>query len=51
MRKGMVMDKKDVNVLQVAAKYVQDLREGERPGLWRDFWQLEGKLLAEKVGK
>lgn len=47
----MVMDKKDVNVLQVAQQYVQELRESERPELWRDFWQLEGKLLAQKVGK
>jgi hypothetical protein len=27
------MDKKDVSVLQVAHKYVQDLRESERPEL------------------
>lgn len=43
------MDKKDLNVLQVASKYVVDLRES--PGLWRDFWELEGKLLAQKAGK
>jgi hypothetical protein len=45
------MDKKDVSVLQVAHKYVQDLRESERPELWRDYWKLEAKLLEQKRGK
>ena len=43
------MDRKDVNVLRVADKYVTELRE--RPESWRDFWQVEGKLLEQKKGK
>ena len=43
------MDKKDLNVLQVAQKYVVDLRES--PELWRDFWELEGKLLEQTRAK
>ena len=45
------MDKKDLSVLKVADKYVRDLREAERPELWRDYWQLEGKLLEQKRSK
>ena len=45
------MDKKDLNVLHVADKYVQDLHEGERAELWRDYWEVEGRLLASRKGK
>lgn len=45
------MDKKDLAVLNVAHKYVHDLREAERPELWRDYWKLEGKILEQKRGK
>ena len=46
------MDKKDENVLKVATKYVEDLRTGSQPHeSWRDYWKLEGRILAQKVGK
>jgi hypothetical protein len=40
-----------VNVLRVADKYVADLRATLKPDLWRDYYRLESKLLAQKVGK
>jgi len=46
---GWNMDRKDVNVLRVADKYVAELRE--RPESWRDFWRVGGKLLEQKKGK
>jgi len=45
------MDKKDQSVLNIADKYVTDLRETASPKLWRDYWKLEGKILAQKRGK
>lgn len=45
------MDKKDQAVLNIATKYVQDLRETQRPELWRDFWKLEAQILEQKRGK
>lgn len=45
------MDKKDKQVLQVAQKYVQELRETQRVELWRDYWKQEAKLLEKKRGK
>ncbi len=45
------MDKKDEKVLLVATKYVQDLRATQRVELWRDYWKVEGKILAQKRGK
>jgi hypothetical protein len=45
------MDKKDQAVLNIATKYVQDLRQAERPELWRDYWKLEAKILEKKRGK
>ncbi len=50
--KGLVMDKKDENVWKVATKYVEDLRSGAQPQeSWRDYWAVEGKILAQKAGK
>jgi len=49
MSERLMMDKKDVNVLRVADKYVTELRE--RHEAWRAFWELEGKLLEQKKGK
>jgi hypothetical protein len=49
MSEREMMDKKDMNVLRVADKYVTELRE--RPETWRAFWELEGKLLEQKKGK
>lgn len=40
-----------MNVLRVADKYVADLRATPKPDLWRDYYRLESKLLAQKVGK
>jgi hypothetical protein len=46
------MDKKDENLLKVATKYVEDLRTGSQPQeSWRDYWKIEGRILAQKVGK
>jgi hypothetical protein len=45
------MDKKDEKVLLVATQYVQELRQTERPDLWRDYWKREGKVLAQKKEK
>ena len=49
---GLVMDTKDKNIWKVATKYVEDLHGGEQPDdLWRDYWGIEGRILAQKVGK
>jgi len=46
------MDTKDKNIWKVATKYVEDLHRGEQPDdLWRDYWEIEGRILAQKVGK
>jgi hypothetical protein len=45
------MDRKDVNLLRVADKYVADLRAAPKEDLWKDYYRLEGKILAQKVGK
>ena len=46
------MDKKDESVWKVATKYVEDLRSGAQPQeSWRDYWAVEGKILAQKAGK
>ena len=45
------MERKDVNLLRVADKYVADLRTSDKPELWRDYYKLEGKILAQKVKK
>ena len=46
------MDKRDENLWKVATKYVEDLRTGAQPQeSWRDYWEVEGKLLAQKAGK
>ncbi len=50
--KGLVMDTKDKNIWKVATKYVEDLHGSEQPDdLWRDYWEIEGRILAQKVGK
>jgi len=48
---GYTLDRKDVNLLRVADKYVADLRTSDKPELWRDYYKLEGKILAQKVKK
>jgi hypothetical protein len=40
-----------VNLLRVADKYVADLRATAKPDLWKDYYKLESKILAQKVGK
>ena len=45
------MDRKDVNLLRVADKYVADLRATDKRDLWKDYYKLEGKILAQKKGK
>ena len=45
------MDRKDVNLLRVTDKYVADLRATPRQDLWKDYYKLESKILAQKVGK
>ena len=49
--KGSILDRKDVNLLRVADKYVADLRATPKPDLWKDYYKLESKILAQKVGK
>tara|TARA_R110000772_G_scaffold14121_1_gene41082 strand:- start:451 stop:594 length:144 start_codon:yes stop_codon:yes gene_type:complete len=47
-----MMDTKDKNIWKVATKYVEDLHGSEQPDdLWRDYWEIEGRILAQKVGK
>ena len=46
---GYTLDRKDVNLLRVADKYVADLRSSGKPDLWKDYYKLEGKILAQKV--
>ena len=48
---GYTLDRKDVNLLRVADKYVADLRATPKPDLWKDYYKLEGKILAQKKGK
>ena len=45
------MDRKDVNLLRVADKYVADLRATPKQDLWKDYYKLESKILAQKKGK
>lgn len=45
------MDRKDVNLLRVADKYVADLRATDKRDLWKDYYKLESKILAEKKAK
>ena len=40
-----------MNLLRVADKYVADLRATSKPDLWRDYYKLESKILAQKVGQ
>jgi len=47
--KGSILDRKDVNLLRVADKYVADLRSSDKPELWKDYYKLESKILAQKV--
>jgi hypothetical protein len=44
-------DKKDKEVLRIAQRYVEDLRDTKQPDLWRDFWKREGDALAQRKGK
>lgn len=48
---GYTLDRKDVNLLRVADKYVADLRATPKQDLWKDYYKLEGKILAQKVKK
>jgi hypothetical protein len=45
------LDRKDVNLLRVADKYVADLRSSDKPELWKDYYKLESKILAQKKAK
>ena len=46
---GYTLDRKDVNLLRVADKYVADLKSSDKPELWKDYYKLESKILAQKV--
>ena len=46
---GYTLDRKDVNLLRVADKYVADLRVTPKQDLWKDYYKLESKILAQKV--
>jgi DNA-binding transcriptional regulator YiaG len=45
------LDRKDVNLLRVADKYVADLRATPKPDLWRDYYKLESKILGSEGGE